>query len=318
MTEPTLRLRLRQIREEAQDICSFEFVSADGRDLPTFDAGAHIDLQLTQGRVRSYSIASAPGCRTKYLVAVQREADGRGGSVWMHDSLRVGQEMSASAPSNDFHLDEEANDSILIAGGIGITPILSMIERLDAIGRPWQLFYASRTPASMAFRERLSELDRGRGLVTYCIGGAGPERLDVERIVSKAPASTHLYCCGPARMIDAFVSAGQARDPATIHFERFSASEAAAMDGGYSVRLARSERVVPVMQGQTLLDALLDANVPVAYACSSGICGTCQTGVISGVPDHRDEFLSDEEKRLGKTMIICCSGSKSPELVLDL
>lgn len=318
MTSGSLQLRLRQIRLEAEDICSYEFVPAAGGSLPAFTAGAHIDLHLPEGRVRSYSLANAPGPDDRYLVAVQREQDGRGGSAWMHDSLRVGQQLGAGVPQNDFRLVEDARESIFIAGGIGITPILSMIERLEALDRPWRLFYASRSPAATAFRDRLAALDAGRDRVTFCFGSDRAERLDLSRIVSDADAAAHLYCCGPARMIDAFVAAGQKREPGTVHFERFAASEAAAVDGGFSVRLQRSDRTVPVCKGQTILDALLDADVPVSYACSSGICGTCLTRVVSGTPDHRDDFLSDDEKRAGHTMIICCSGSKSPELVLDL
>jgi ferredoxin len=215
-------------------------------------------------------------------------------------------------------LEEKAHASVFIAGGIGITPILSMIERLDAIDRPWCLYYAARSPEVAAFRERLNALDRGRERVRLCFSSAGSQRLDLAQIVRNAPAGTHFYCCGPTRMIDAFVVATSQCEPETVHFERFAASEAAAVEGGFTIRLQRSGRSIPVLQGQTILDALLDANAPVSYACSTGICGTCLTRVVEGEPDHRDDFLSDDEKRAGKTMIICCSGSKSPELVLDL
>ena len=318
MTQPELRLRLRQIRLEADGICSFEFVAADGAGLPAFTAGAHIDLHLPEGRVRSYSLANAPGLVDRYVVAVQREDAGRGGSAWMHDRLRVGDVLGASVPANDFPLEEKAHASVFIAGGIGITPILSMIERLDAIDRPWCLYYAARSPEVAAFRERLNALDRGRERVRLCFSSAGSQRLDLAQIVRNAPAGTHFYCCGPTRMIDAFVVATSQCEPETVHFERFAASEAAAVEGGFTIRLQRSGRSIPVLQGQTILDALLDANAPVSYACSTGICGTCLTRVVEGEPDHRDDFLSDDEKRAGKTMVICCSGSKSPELVLDL
>lgn len=318
MTTATLRLRLRQIRLEAQDICSYEFVAADGGSLPAFTAGAHIDLHLPQSRVRSYSLANAPGPADHYLVAVQRETAGRGGSAWLHDSVRVGQVLDASGPLNDFELDERAAESVFIVGGIGITPVLSMIERLEALGRTWRLFYAARTNDAAAFRDRLQRLDRGRGHVAFCFGDERAERLDIRRIAGDAPPTTHLYCCGPARMIDAFVAATASRKPGTVHLERFAASEAPAIEGGFSVRLQRSARCVQVQPGQTILDALLDADVGVSYACSSGICGTCMTRVVAGVPDHRDDFLNDEEKQSGNTMLICCSGSKTPELVLDL
>lgn len=315
---PTRKLRLRQVRLEAQDICSYEFITADGTALPPFEAGAHIDLHLPEGRIRSYSLANAPSEVHRYLIAVQREEQGRGGSAWMHDRLRVGQVLEASGPIQHFPLDEKAADSVFIAGGIGITPLLSMIERLDALERPWHLYYAARSPETAPFRERLVALDRGRGRVTFCFGSERSERLDIQKIVRDASPAAHLYCCGPTRMIDAFVAAGQTRDPGCIHYERFAASEAAALEGGFTVCLQRSDRRITVEPGKSILDALLDADVPISYACSNGICGSCMTRVVSGVPDHRDEFLSEDEKRAGTSMLICCSGSKTPELVLDL
>jgi len=317
--EPTLRLKLRQVRLEAEGICSFEFVAANGGVLPTFTAGAHINLHLPEGRVRSYSLANAPvDSHERYLIAVQREAEGRGGSAWMHDFLRVGQVLNASLPPNGFELQDAAGDSIFIAGGVGITPILSMIEQLESEGRAWRLFYAARSPEAAAFCERLRDLDRGRGLVTLCFASKRAARLDISAIVKAAGPAAHLYCCGPARMIDAFVDAGQANPLRKIHYERFSAGDAPALDGGFTLYLARADRRIPVEPGKTILDALLDADVAVSYACSNGICGSCMTRVLSGIPDHRDDFLSEDEKRAGTSMLICCSGSKTPELVLDI
>lgn len=318
MTAVACKLRLRQIRLEAEGICSYEFVAPDGGSLPPFQAGAHIDLHLPEGRVRSYSLANAPHEQGRYLVAVQREEQGRGGSAWMHDSLRVGQLLSAGAPVNDFALNESAEHSVLIAGGIGITPILSMIARLDALNRSWRLHYATRSLPSTAFMSQLEALDRGRGRVAYCFGSGRAERLDIAGIVARADTATHLYCCGPARMIDAFVEAGRGRPASTVHFERFAAAEAPAVEGGYTVVLHRSGRRLPVQPGKTLLDTLLDENVSVPYACSNGVCGTCLTRVVAGTPDHRDEFLGEDERRSGHCMLVCCSGSRTPELVLDL
>ncbi|MBU1442907.1 MAG: PDR/VanB family oxidoreductase [Gammaproteobacteria bacterium] len=318
MSDAVTELRLRQVRLEAEGICSYEFVARAGGLLPPFTAGAHVDLHLPEGRIRSYSLANAPDDRERYLVAVQREEAGRGGSAWMHDTVRVGQVVTAGAPLNDFVLDESAEHSVFIAGGIGITPILSMIARLDALGRSWRLHYASRSPEFTAFMPRLEELDRGRGRVDHCFGSDRAERLDIDGIVARADAATHLYVCGPTRMIDAFVEAGRTRPPSTMHLERFTAAEAPAVDGGYTVVLHKSGKRLPVPPGKTLLDTLLDDDVPVPYACSNGICGTCLTRVISGTPDHRDEFLGDDERRSGDCMLVCCSGSLTPELVLDL
>ena len=318
MSQPLIGLRLRQIRLEAEDICSYDFVAADGAALPGFTAGAHIDLHLPHSLVRSFSLANAPHDGGHYRVAVQREAAGRGGSAWMHDHIRVGQVLLAAAPANDFALDESAEHSVFVAGGIGITPILSMIGRLDALGRSWHLHYASRTPRATAFVDALHELDRGRGRVVHCHGSDRVERLDLPAIVGTADRATHLYCCGPARMIDAFVTAGAARAPATLHHERFSAATAPSVDGGFEVVLQRSGQRFAVEPGRSILDTLLDNDVSVPYACSSGICGTCRTVVVSGVPDHRDEFLDAEEREANTAVMICCSGSHTPTLVLDL
>jgi ferredoxin-NADP reductase len=316
---PTLiELRLQQIRLEAQDICSYELVSLNGANLPTFTAGAHIDVHMPGAIVRSYSIASSPAQHASYQIAVQRDAQGRGGSKWLHDHIRVGQSVTATLPKNEFELVEEAKESVFIAGGIGITPILSMIRRLNALGKSWKLHYATRSRKATAFMAELAALDGGRDWVQYAMGDERLARISLKHIVEAAPAQAHFYCCGPTRMIDDFIAAASTRNPAHIHFERFSASGEAATAGGFEVVLAKTGRRLSVAAGQTVLDALLDSNVQIAYACSNGICGTCMTTVLSGTPDHRDDFLSDEEKKSGKSIMVCCSGSLSPELVLDL
>lgn len=317
MSETLLDLRLKQIRLEAEWTCSFEFVAV-AAPLPPFSAGAHIDLHLPESRIRSYSLVNSPDERHRYVVAVQRESGGRGGSAYMHDSIRVGQVVQASVPANDFMLNEGAEHTIFIVGGIGITPILSMVARLEALNRSWRLYYASRAPDTTAFMETLAAFDRKRGRVEYCFATTRIAPLDVSGIVTRADHGTHVYCCGPARMIDAFIAACKWRPPHTVHFERFAAADAPATEGGYVAVLQRSGKRVPVEPGKTLLDALLEANVSVPYACSSGVCGTCQTKVIAGKPDHRDEFLTPAEKAAGARVMVCCSGSLTPELVLDL
>lgn len=318
MNETTLSLRLKQIRWEAEGICSYELVGTRGELLPEFTAGAHIDLYLPGGMVRSYSLASHQGNRTHYIVAVQREDVGRGGSKWLHDYARVGQIIAVTPPKNEFVLVENGSESIFFAGGIGITPILSMIQRLEALGKPWTLHYATRSREATAYIEELDRLDNGRGRVHYSIGGERAGRLNIKRIVDSSSVEAHFYCCGPTRMIDDFVSTTESHTKEFVHYERFAATSEAATAGGFDVVLAKSGGTVSVAPGQRMLDALLDANVQVPYACSNGICGTCLTAVIKGTPDHRDDFLSDDEKKLGKSIIVCCSGSLTTELVLDL
>jgi vanillate O-demethylase ferredoxin subunit len=322
-TAPLIDLRLRQTRLEAEGIVSYEFVSANDAPLPAFDAGAHIDLHLADGMVRSYSLANAPFelsgvAPRRYLVAVQRDTaaeKGKSGSAWMHATLRVGDVLRATPPGNDFALTEDAPHSIFIVGGIGITPVMSMLLRLDALGRPWRLHYASRSPAQTAFAEEIRALG---GEAEFCIASSRSERLDIAAIVRKAPPEAHLYCCGPPRMIDAFIDCCAHRRPETVHFERFAAAEAPATGGGYDVVLQRSGQRLTVVPGKTILDTLLDHGIDVPYACTAGVCGTCRTPVVDGEPDHRDDFLSDEEKRANTSVMICCSGARSNTLVLDL
>jgi vanillate O-demethylase ferredoxin subunit len=314
-----LRVRVEAIRREADGIASYELVSPDGSALPAFSAGAHIDLHLPQALVRSYSLVNAPGETHRYLIAVYRDEASRGGSSWMHQVPRVGDLLSISPPKNDFPLVENAAYSILIAGGIGITPLAAMASRLQQLGRPWRLHYAARSKAQAAFADALGALaERPGGALHLHFSDQQPGRLDVARIVREAPANAHLYCCGPAGMIDAFLEAGKARPPGFIHCERFAATQEAATDGGYEVVLARQGRSFVVAPGKTILDTLLDNGIDALYSCSQGVCGTCMTNVIEGEPDHRDDYLTAEEKAANHAIMICCSGARSPRLVLDL
>lgn len=313
-----LNLRLRQIRWEAEGICSYELVPTGGPALPPFTAGAHIDLHLPQQMVRSYSLVNDPAETHRYVVAVQRDPQGRGGSLWMHGVARVGQVLQTTPPGNDFALADTVAPAVFIAGGIGITPILAMIKHLNRLRRPWQLHYAARSAAQAAFADEVAALAGETRTANLHFGSQGDERLNLRQIVTAAPPDAHLYCCGPARMIDAFTAFSAHLPPARVHVERFAASSEAATSGGFEVVLRRSGRKIPVMAGQTILDALLDHDVAVQYACSAGVCGTCQTRVVDGLPDHRDDYLSDDEKAGNKTIMVCCSGSRSRTLVLDL
>lgn len=312
---------IRQIRQEAQDIHSFELVAADGGLLPGFDAGAHIDLDLPERMRRSYSLYGPPGERRCWRIAVKREAAGRGASAWLHDQARVGQQLQAFVPANDFALVEDAPASVLIAGGIGVTPILAMVERLSALRRPWWLHYSVRGARDLAFGERLQALAAaGGGELCVHFSGDGGGRLDLHTIAATAPAGAHLYACGPNPMLDDFVAAAAAAgvDAARVHIERFGATAAPATDGGFVVELARDGRCFEVPAGKTVLDVLLDHGVDVPYSCMQGICGSCRVGVKAGEPEHRDECLSEVERAANTAMAVCCSGSRSAKLVLDL
>lgn len=319
MPHATLSLKIRQIRLESEGTLSFELVSPSGQTLPAFTPGAHIDVHLSGGLVRSYSLMNGPNELSHYRFAVKREPESRGGSRWLHDVARVGMTLEVSPPSNDFELVEDAPASLLIAGGIGITPILSMVAHLDAQGKPWELHYCARSRAHMAFYEELqARAAHGKGTVHCYLDDSGDERLNLEKIAQSAAPDMHLYCCGPAGMIEGFIAATQQRSQETVHFERFTASQAAATEGGFDVHLARDGRTLSVTAGQSILDVLLDAGVDVPYACSQGICGSCVTTVLDGTPDHRDDCLSDEQHEANNRIIICCSGSRSSTLTLDL
>ncbi|WP_439520413.1 PDR/VanB family oxidoreductase [Hydrogenophaga sp.] len=321
---PTRQVLVKAMRHEAQGVCSVELVPLephlpDGR-LPPFTAGAHIDLHLPSGPVRSYSLVNQPGDASRYVIGVHLHPASRGGSRHVHTAMRPGDVISMAGPRNHFQLAEDAPHSVFIAGGIGITPLLSMMRRLNELARPWELHYAARTRAQAGFLDDVRELClSGHGRLTLALDGEpGAEMLDLQRIVAQAPADAHLYCCGPAGMLDAFTTATDGIAPSRVHLEYFAAREKADTAGGFEVRCARSATHVQVRPGQSVLHALLEHGVQVPFACEEGICGSCEVGVLEGTPDHRDAVLSQQERDAGKTMMACCSGAKSDVLVLDI
>lgn len=233
----------------------------------------------------------------------------------MHENLRVGDVLPVGVPRNNFALNEGAEKSIFIAGGIGITPILCMIGRLTAIKREWQLFYCTRTRAGTPFLSMLETMPQVRLNFDEEPGG---KMLDIEAVVSSVPPGGHLYCCGPIPMLEAFerVTKGLARE--CVHVEYFTAAEPPAKEGGFKVVLAKSGRELMVPAGKTILDTLRDNGLDLQFSCTEGICGTCETRVLEGIPDHRDRILTDAERAANEKMMICCSGSRSEKLVLDL
>jgi vanillate O-demethylase ferredoxin subunit len=320
MADGMIQVRVKRISYEAENINSYELVAPGGGDLEPFTAGCHIDLHLPNGMIRSYSLLNHQRERNRYVVAVNKDAASRGGSSFIHDTVRAGDIITISHPSNNFALEENAAHSVLIAGGIGITPLLSMIRRLEALGRSWELYYAARTRVAAAFLDELNALRPDVHAILHLhFDQETPGRmLDLPAIVKTAPPDAHLYCCGPVPMLEAFEAATAHRPGDHVHVEYFKAREKPAAEGGFEVKLARSNRTIGVHAGKTILDAVLDAGIAASYACTEGVCGTCETRVIEGIPDHRDAFLSQEEQAANKTMMICCSGSKLPTLVLDL
>lgn len=312
-------LRIARIETVAQDVKLLELVAEDGGALAPFEAGAHIELQLTPTLARSYSLLNAPGERHRYQIAVHRSPTSQGGSRHVHEALRVGDVLPTRAPRNHFPLAENAAHSCLIAGGIGITPMLAMAQRLNALGRSWELHYGARTRARAAFVDEAQALAEASGHRVRCYFDQEPggQPMDLAALAQAGGLDTHLYCCGPNGMLQAFEQAtAHCRERA--HVEYFSAKSAAALEGGFTVELARSGKTLTVPPGRSILDVVFDAGISVPSSCKEGICGSCETRILAGEADHRDAVLSEAEQHAQTTMMICCSGAKSATLVLDL
>ncbi len=310
-----LKLVLESVEPETDLIRVFRFRAETGQQLPGYEPGAHVRFDLGSLGNRAYSLIDWPEPSDLYTVAVQREEDGEGGSKAMH-ALAAGQAISVTDPKNDFPLREDAPHVLLLAGGIGITPLISMATRLQAKDRSFEIHYSARTASRMGFADRLKAAFGEKA--HFHFDDTAP--LDLKALMASQPKGTHLYVCGPKGMI------GAARAAATdaafaeeeIHVELFTTSQAQADDAAFEVEVHSTGQVVTVAAGQTIIEALEDAGLDVMYDCQRGDCGICQTDVISGTPDHRDVVLSDAEKASGKIMQICVSRAKSARLVLDL
>jgi ferredoxin-NADP reductase len=311
---------IKQIRHEADDVVSIELLPAPGTTFPAFDAGAHIDLHLPNGMVRNYSLWNSPEERNRYVIGVLKDKASRGGSKAVHQELRVGMTLPIAAPRNNFPLHEDAGHSVLIAGGIGITPILSMAQRLKRLGRSYELLYFARSRNSAAFVDVIEALDVP---VTWHFDDerGGPPNLKALLEERPAGADTHYYACGPSVLLDAFEKQCEALGYANAHIERFAAVPVVASpeaQATYCAELRRSGRTIVIKPEKSLLQTLLDAGIEVEHSCLEGVCGTCETRVLEGTPDHRDSVLSAKEHASNKVMMVCVSGCKSERLVLDL
>jgi tetrachlorobenzoquinone reductase len=311
----TIEVLLTCIRIAARDTNLYTFQRPDRGPLPDAEPGSHIGVILPNGIERQYSLIDAGPRRTEYTVGVKRDLNSRGGSLFMHDQLRVGSRLSIVPPRNNFPLKEDADLIVLLAGGIGITPIYSMVKRLIERGRPWELYYSCRTRLDAAFLEELAQHSSAH---FHFDDEEGGRFLNVAAIIEKLPRFSHLYCCGPAPMLAAFEAATTHWPPGQVHVEYFTPKFAAAQEGGYIVELARAKRELVIPPGKSILQAVREAGIEVPHSCEEGVCGACETRVISGIPDHRDTILTESERKANATMMICCSGSKTPRLVLDI
>jgi vanillate O-demethylase ferredoxin subunit len=321
MNAAELRVRVERKTTEAIGIASFELINEDGRALPAFSAGSHIDVQVPGGLTRQYSLCNDPGETHRYMIGVLRDAGSRGGSRAMHDDVAEGDVLRISAPKNHFPLTHGASHSILLAGGIGVTPILCMAERLAVIGASFEMHYAVRSPDRAAFRERIERSSFAPKVAFHFDDGAEAQKLRMDELVAQRRLGMHLYVCGPKGFMDWVLGTARAAGwpEGQLHYEFFGAEIAKSEnDDSFQVKLASSGRVVVVPKDQTVVQALAAAGVEVATSCEQGVCGTCLTRVLEGEPDHKDLYLTPEEQVANDQFTPCCSRSKSPLLVLDL
>ncbi|GIJ76222.1 Ferredoxin-NADP reductase [Micromonospora phaseoli] len=298
----------------ATNVVVLTLLRPDGGDLPGWTPGAHVDLELGADLVRQYSLCGDPADRTALHVAVQLEPDGRGGSRQVHERLKPGATVRVRGPRNNFEL-VPAQRYLFIAGGIGITPIRPMVAAADAAGADWRLVYGGRSRATMAFAAGLRE-KYGDRVSLYPQDETG--LLDLDGLLAP-PCDGLVYCCGPEPLIDAVQQRCRAWPPGTLHVERFT--PVAIADGdetAVEVELARTGRTLTVPPGTSILAAVEAAGVQVLSSCREGTCGTCETPVLAGVPEHRDSLLTEEERAVGDTMMICVSRSRTPRLTLEL
>jgi ferredoxin-NADP reductase len=312
-----MQLRVRSITYLAEAINGYELVDPRGRDLPRFTAGAHVDLRFGDF-VRQYSLCNDPAERRRYCVAVLREDASRGGSRYLHDTIRAGDHIEVSMPRNNFPLESEAEQHLLIAGGIGIAPIMSMIAELQRRRADFQLHYCTRSAARTAFGDDLA-LIAADGRVHFHYDGGDPARgLDIGALLHDPPQGTHLYYCGPAGLMAAAAEATKGWPAGTVHCEYFTATPAASVveDKPFRVRLAKRGVEYEIPVGQTIVGVLRRHGITVPTSCELGYCGACVTRYLAGEPDHRDQVLREYGR--GRFVLICCARSKTPVLDLDL
>jgi len=320
-THGQIEVRVERKAQEAMEIVTFELVGLGGQSLPPFSAGAHIDVHVPGGITRQYSLCNDPTETHRYLIGVLRDPQSRGGSRALHDQVQVGDVLSISSPKNHFTLVHDAPNSLLLAGGIGITPLLCMAERLSMTGARFNLHYFSRSPERTAFRTRIASSGFADSVHFYYDTETSEQPFDLATILKTQPPDTHLYVCGPRGFMDTvlFNARSMGWPTSHLHYEFFSGEVTpSGQDGGFEVKVASSGRVVKVGKGETVVAALAAAGVEILTSCEQGVCGTCLTRVLAGKPDHKDSYLTPEERVAEDQFLPCCSRSKSPLLVLDI
>ena len=313
---PTMLLRVTRNDAVADGIHLLEFREAGGTPLPEFSAGAHIGVRVPNGLLRKYSLCNDPAERHRYQIAVKREDNGRGGSRSLIDDVKAGDELTVTAPVNDFGLPLRAQDFLFIAGGIGITPMMAMIKQVVAEGKRFRLFYCSRSPQTTAFREELGA-PKFKDAVTIHYDQGDPSRsLNLRPILAERKNREHLYCCGPRPLMEAVRAMTDHWSPTAVHFEAFSEAEThKADDKSFKIKLARSGAVLDVPTTKTILEVLREHGLEVPSSCETGTCGTCRTKMLAGEADHRDLVLADHERK--DNIMICVSRARGEEITID-
>ena len=315
-----LQVRVVRKHPEAEGIASFELARLDGAALPPFSAGSHIDVHLPGGVTRQYSLCNASHESHRYRIAVLRDPASRGGSVAMHDSVNEGDVITISTPRNHFAL-HPAQRTLLLAGGIGVTPLLCMADRLARTGAQFTLHYCTRSAERTAFVDEITASPMAPHVHFHFDAGAPEQKLDLPAVLTQPGPDARLYVCGPAGFIDYVVntakSLGWAQD--RIHLEYFGApAQDTSGDEGFEVRIASTGKVYPIAPDVSVVEALRKEGIDILTSCEQGVCGTCLTRVLEGEVDHRDMYLTDEEKAANEQFMPCCSRARSKLLVLDL
>jgi vanillate O-demethylase ferredoxin subunit len=324
MEHMMLEVLVAEKRDEAQDVCVLELGHANGGTLPPFTAGSHIDVKLPDGPTRQYSLCNHPDERHRYVIGVLREQESRGGSVAIHDRIKKGDRLTISEPRNHFGL-VEGSRFVLFAGGIGVTPILCMSERLSSMSIPFDFHYCVRDPERMAFRERILNGTFRERVHLHFDNGPTEQRLHAEAAIGKwdveRDKSTHIYVCGPLGFINHIMDTASSLGwpAANVHVEHFaSAPTTSTEDGSFKVRLANDDRVFDVPADRSIASVLIENGVDIPVSCEQGVCGACVTRVLEGEADHRDVCLSDAEHEIKRQFTPCCSRALSPLLVLEI
>jgi vanillate O-demethylase ferredoxin subunit len=312
-----LQVRIARRKEKVEGIITLELVDPLGDPLPAFEAGAHVEVQVAPGLSRHYSLCGSPDDLQRYCLGILREPASRGGSTRIHQQFQEGTLVSISRPRNQFRLEEGAGHSLLVGGGIGITPILAMAWRLQALGASFELHYCVRNRSRAAFLELLESAPFS-DKVTLHIDDEG-QQLDIPGLLRGPEAHRHVYVCGPGGFMDALIDAArqQSWPKANVHYEYFAA-DVDTTGEGFTLHAERSGLILHVPEGRSIAQVLLEAGVEVPLSCEQGVCGTCLTRVLEGIPEHRDLFLTEEEKASNDQMLLCCSRASGSFLRLDI